>query len=271
MSLRGKVVLITGASSGIGAALARELAQRGAHLVLTARRLERLEELATELRLHGAQVLCVAADVTRDGDLEHAVARACTQFGGVDVAVANAGFGLAGAMAKLTLSDVRRQLETNLFGVLRTFYAARASLIERHGVLVMIGSVSGFVSVPGTVAYSVSKFGVRALAEGLRAELHRDGVAVVHIAPGFIRSEIRQVDNQGQLHPEARDPVPRWLQMPAEEAARQIADAIERRRARHVVTRHGKLAVALSQHAHGLVDAVLRLSQARWRNKRTKP
>ena len=267
MSLHGKVVLLTGASSGIGAALARELAQRGAHLVLTARRLDLLEELAGELRVHGTQVLCVATDVTRDGDLEHAVARAVAQFGGLDVVVANAGFSVVGAMAKLTQDDVRRQMETNFFGVLRTYYATRAALIERRGVLAMVGSVSGFISVPGSVAYSVSKFAVRALAEGLRAELYRDGVAVVHIAPGFIESELRRRDNKGQLPDQARDPVPRWLQMPATEAARQIAWAIECRCARQVLTRHGKVAVALSQHAYGLVDKLLRLSQVRWRAK----
>ena len=267
MTLHGKVVLITGASSGIGAALARELEQRGAHLVLTARRLNRLEELAAELRTQGTRVLCVAADVTRDGDQEEAVARALAEFGSLDVAIANAGFGITGPMAKLTLPDVRRQLETNLFGVLRTFYATHAALVHSRGVLCLIGSVSGFLSVPGTVPYSISKFGVRALAEGLRAELQRDGVGVVHIAPGFIASEIRRIDDQGKLHPNARDPIPTWLQMPAKEAACQIANAIESRRGRVVITWHGKFAAALGQHFHGLVDAILRLSQARWRRK----
>jgi short-subunit dehydrogenase len=269
MSLRDKIVLITGASSGIGAALARELAARGAHLVLTARRIDKLEELAAELRPQGVQVLCVSADVTRDGELEHAVARATAELGGLDVAVANAGFGVEGLLSNLTVEDVRRQMETNLFGVLRTFYATRSALIARHGVLAMVGSVAGFVSLPGSIAYSMSKFAVRALAEGLCAELHRDGVAVVHIVPGFIDSDIRRIDNRGELHPHARDPVPRWLRMPGPEAARQIADAIAARRAKKVITHHGKLAVALSQHAHGLVDAVLRrLPVPRRREKR---
>jgi short-subunit dehydrogenase len=269
MSLRDKIVLITGASAGIGAGLARELATRGAHLVLTARRTDRLEALAAELRVHGVQVLCVGADVTRDGDLEHAVARATAELGGLDVAVANAGFGLDGPLVNLTIADMRRQFETNFFGVLRTFYATRAALIPRRGVLAMVGSVSGFISLPGSVAYSASKFAVRALAEGLRAELHQDGVAVVHLVPGFIESDIRRIDNQGELHENARDPVPRWLQMPVAEAARQIADAIDERRAQKVITRHGQLAVALSRHAHGLVDAVLcRLPTRRRREKR---
>jgi short-subunit dehydrogenase len=269
MSLRDKIVLITGASAGIGAALARELAGRGAHLVLTARRVDRLESLAAELRPLGVQVLCVGADVTRDGDLEQAVARANAELGGLDVVVANAGFGVEGRLSRLTLADIRRQLETNLFGVLRAFYAGREALIARRGVFAVIGSVAGFIATPGAVAYSMSKFAVRAFAEGLRAELHRDGVAVVHIAPGFIASDIRRTDNQGTLHPHAADPAPRWLQMPADEAARQIADAIETRRARAVLTRHGKLAVALGQHAYGLVDALLsRLPARRRREKR---
>jgi short-subunit dehydrogenase len=270
-SYAGKVVVITGASSGIGAALAREMARRGAHLVLTARRLDRLESLAAELRTGERQVLAVAADVTRDGDLDKVVDAARAQLGGLDVVVANAGISVNGPMASLGVEQVRRQLEINLFGVLRTFYATRASLLERRGVLAIVGSVAGFVATPGSVAYSLSKFAVRGLAEGLAAELYRDGVAVVHIAPGFVASESRSRRRPGSPGEKGRDPVPPWLQMPLAQAASEIADAIAQRRARKVLTRHGKLAVALSQYAPALVDAVLRRAPAGSRRRREKP
>jgi NAD(P)-dependent dehydrogenase (short-subunit alcohol dehydrogenase family) len=114
-------VMITGASSGIGAALAREFAERGARLVLVARRTERLVALASELRAGGSEVLVCAGDVTRDGDLERATEQAQKTFGVLDVVVANAGFGVQGRLTRLSLDDVRRQFETNVFGVLRTF------------------------------------------------------------------------------------------------------------------------------------------------------
>ena len=141
--MKDQVVLITGASAGIGAALAREYAGRGASVVLTARRTDKLEALAAELRQGGTRALVVAADVTRDGDLEQAVARTLAEFGRLDVVLANAGFGINGTMTKLSLDDVRRQLETNVFGVLRTFYATKDALTQSRGCLGILGSVAG--------------------------------------------------------------------------------------------------------------------------------
>src|SRR5437899_7096570 len=117
------VVFITGASSGIGAALARRFAREGAAVALTARRVERLHELATELTTAGARVVVTPCDVTVDEEVERAMARARQALGRVSVVVANAGFGVVGRVDRLTLEDYRRQFETNVFGVLRTVYA----------------------------------------------------------------------------------------------------------------------------------------------------
>ena len=266
-ALRDHVALITGASSGIGAALARELARRGLRLVLSARRTDRLESLAAELRAAGTPVLVTPADVTRDGDLEAAVEATQREFGRLDIAVANAGFGVAGPLAKLGLDDMRRQMETNFYGVLRTFYATREALVAQRGRLVLIGSVAGFIALPGQIAYSASKFALRALAEGLHSELAPEGVSVTHIAPGFVESEIRKIDNHGRHHPDAKEPFPSWLMMPGEQAAREIADALEQREPLRVLTRHGQAAVALSRHAPSLVSGVLRRFQLRGRGE----
>src|SRR5579884_3437661 len=120
----GKVVLITGASSGIGAATAREFAREGAHTLLMARRADLIEAMAAELTGGGKRSVPFTGDVNRDGDLERAVALAAREFGRVDVAVANAGFSVRGRLLDITLDDYRRQLETNMFSVLRTAYAA---------------------------------------------------------------------------------------------------------------------------------------------------
>src|SRR2546425_1726539 len=144
----GRVAFITGASSGIGAALAREFARQGADLALAARRLDRLEALAAELASTGRRALALPCDVTKDGDLERAVARTTAELGRVDVLVANAGFGVVGRLDGLTLEDYRRQLETNVFGVLRTIYAGLAELRRARGRLVIVGSVSGHVATP---------------------------------------------------------------------------------------------------------------------------
>lgn len=251
--LDGKVALVTGASSGIGAALARELSRQGASLVLLARRADRIAALAEELGAAQGRAMAIPADVSRDGELPRAVAAALERFGRIDVAVANAGFGVAGPFARLTLDDYRRQMETNLFGVLRTAQAALAALRASRGTLVLLGSVAGHVSAPGSSAYAMSKFAVRALAEALRAELWADGVATVLVSPGFVESEIRRVDNQGRLREGARDAVPPWLRMPADAAARRIARAIVRREREAVITVHGKVLVLLSRLVPGLL------------------
>ena len=254
----GSVVLITGASSGIGAALAREWTRRGADLVLLARRADRLEQLGAECRAGSRRAIVIAGDVTRDGDLERGVARAREELGRIDVVVANAGFGVVGPLETLTLEDYRRQFETNVFGVLRTIYAGLPELKRTRGRLVIIGSVSGHLGVPGSSAYAMSKFAVRGLARSLGPELARHGVSVTLISPGFVESEIYQVDNRGAWHPEVGDPVPRWLRMPAATAARKIVRAAARRRREVVITGHGKLAVFLERHTPWLITTGVR-------------
>jgi NAD(P)-dependent dehydrogenase (short-subunit alcohol dehydrogenase family) len=243
----GRVVLVTGASSGIGAALAREFARQGADLVLAARRLPRLEDLASELRGMGRRAVALRCDVTEDGGIEQAVARGLEALGRLDVVVANAGFVVGGPVERLTLEDYRRQFETNVYGVLRTARAALPALRSSHGVLVIVGSVSGHVSTPGGSPYAMSKAAVRALAGSLRGEVAADGVGVVLVSPGFVESEIRQVDNRGVYRPHVRDPVPRWLVVPADRAARAIVRAVFHRRREAIITGHGKVVVWLAR------------------------
>jgi short-subunit dehydrogenase len=255
----GSVVFITGASSGIGAALAREFAREGADVVLAARRVDRLEALSAEIAKTGRRALAVPCDVTRDGDLERAVDRTRAAFGKLDVVVANAGFGVAGTLERIALEDYRRQFETNVFGVLRTVYATLDDLKKTRGRLVVIGSVSGHVGVPGSSAYSMSKFAVRGLAAALGHELATYGVAVTLISPGFVESEIRQVDNRGVWQSEASGrPLPPWIVMATPIAARKIVSAVARRRREVVITGFGKAAVLLQRHLPGVLAATIR-------------
>lgn len=257
----GKVVLVTGASSGIGEALAREFGNRGAAVALLARRAERLDALSAELQASARRVLAIPCDVTRDGDLESAVARVIAEFGRLDVAVANAGFGVAGDLADLSLDDYRRQFETNVFGVLRTTYAVLDALTRTRGTLVLMGSVSGHLAAPSASAYSMSKFAVCSLAGAIRGELAPRGVGVVLISPGFVHSEISRVDNHGRFHPEAHEPSHRRFEMSSERAARQIVRAVSRRRRERVITMHGKLAVVLARHLPWFVAWLLERSR----------
>jgi len=249
MKFEGQAALITGASSGIGAALARELAREGARLVLMARRRERLESLSAELASAGAEAIVHVGDVTKRADLDAAVALAVERYGRLDVAIANAGFGVVGPLAKLGVDDYRRQFETNVFAAIETSKACLAELVKSRGRLVLIGSVAGYISTPNASPYAMSKFAIRAFAEALRPELAPQGVAVTLISPGFVTSEIRQVDNRGGWHAKAKDPLPSWLPMPAEVAAKKIVSAVYRRRREAIITVHGKVLVWLSRFA----------------------
>jgi short-subunit dehydrogenase len=252
----GKAVLITGASSGIGEELAVQLAQAGAKLTLAARRANALESLALRIAANGkAKPLVVACDVTRDGDLEHAVAETLRQWGKLDVVIANAGFGVIGSFKKLSVEDYRRQFETNVFGVLRTIYAALPEIEKAHGIVVIIGSVAGWGATPGASPYAMSKFALRALANSITPELRLSGVKVTLVSPGFVDSNIRRVDNQGGFHPGANDPIPTWLVMSTEKAVRQMLRAVARGKREVIVTGHGKALVALERFMPWVIRA----------------
>jgi short-subunit dehydrogenase len=255
----GKVVLITGASSGIGEELARQLGGGGATLTLVARRRAMLQTLADEIASSGAPApLVMDADVTRDGDMERAVAATVQHWGKLDVVIANAGFGVVGTFRDLSLQDYQRQFETNVFGVLRTIYAALPEIEKTRGHVVIIGSVAGWVSTPGGSPYAMSKFALRALADAITPELRAVDVKLTLISPGFVVSNIRRVDNQGAFHAESPDAVPAWLSVSTVKAVRQILHAVSSGKREEIVTGHGKILVALQRFAPWAIRAATR-------------
>jgi short-subunit dehydrogenase len=269
---RGKAILITGASSGIGEELAERLAEHGALLTLAARRADVLSGVAERIAAaSGSRPLVVECDVTRDGDVEHAVSETVRQRGKLDVVFANAGFSVAGPFAKLSLADYRRQFETNVFGVLRTLYAALPAVTSTRGQLVITGSVAGWVASPGVSAYAMSKFALRALANSITPELAQRGVAVTLISPGFIESNIRRVDNRGKLHADAPEPLPPWLVVSRRVAVRQILRAVARRRREAIITGHGRAFVVMERLAPWALRAVFRRMAARGSGYRSEP
>ncbi len=271
MRFAGKSALVTGASAGIGRALALEFAREGANVALAARRLELLEKLAREIEGLGRRALPLRCDVTDEAQVRAAIDAAASAFGGLDVVVANAGFGVVGPVEALSIDDFRRQFETNVFGVLHTVKPALPVLERSRGRLALIGSVSGHVTVPATGAYSMSKFAVRSLADALFHELRPKGIAVTLVSPGFVESNFRQVDNRGVHHPGQGDPYPKWIVMSTAVAARKIVRAIARGRREIILTGHGKLAVFLERHAPWMLSLFFRWSGYRGRREPGAP
>jgi short-subunit dehydrogenase len=256
---REKAALITGASSGIGEELAWQLAQAGAMVTLAARRKALLEKLADRIAASAKRrPVIVECDVTRDGDLERAVAETVRGFGKLDVVFANAGFGVAGPLKQLSIVDYRRQFETNVFGVLRTIYAALPEIEKAKGNIVIIGSVAGWMPMPGASAYGMSKFALRSLANSIMPELQPVGIKVTLISPGFVASNIGRVDNHGILREKASNAPPAWLVMRTDKAVEQILRAVARGKREAIITGHGKFAVALERFAPWLLRAITR-------------
>lgn len=188
MSL-SRTILITGASSGIGAGIARALAQPGACLVLGARRLDRLQALADELRGQGAQVRVQALDVTQRAQVEAFAAMALAEFGSIDVIVNNAGVMPLSPMASLKVDEWDRMIDVNIRGVLHGIAAVLPHMQARgQGQIINIASIGALSVVPTAAVYCATKYAVRAISEGLRQE-HRD-LRVTCIHPGVVESEL---------------------------------------------------------------------------------
>jgi short-subunit dehydrogenase len=217
-------------------------------VALVARRLEKLEGLAVEIRAAGGQASAHQGDVNVDGDIAGVIIELAKSGITPSLVIANAGFGVVGNVQRLTLDDYRRQFEPNVFGVLRTLHESLEALKSAQGRFVIMGSVASYLSSAGGSAYAMSKFAVRALAEALHGDLRSVGVSCTLISPGFVDSDIRRVDNRGGLHTEARDPVPSWLRLRADKAARVMVRGILRGRREVVVTFHAKLIIFFAQH-----------------------
>ncbi len=188
--LAGQVVIVTGASSGIGEAVARRLVRAGAQVVLSARRAERLDALVCELDPTKANVLAVPGDVTSDADRRKLVEATMKKFGRVDALVNNAGYGTRGPVELVPVDAIRRNFETNVFSLIALTQLVLPAMRERSsGCIVNIGSVAGRIARPLSSVYDSTKHALEAITDGLRGEMKAFGVRVTLIQPGFILTE----------------------------------------------------------------------------------
>jgi NADP-dependent 3-hydroxy acid dehydrogenase YdfG len=222
--IAGKVVVITGASSGLGEATARQLSSLGAHLVLGARRQDRLEALAADIRGAGGKVEIVVTDVTRKQDVVALVQAALTNFGRLDVMINNAGLMAVAPLAELKVDEWDSMLDINVKGVLYGIAVALPVFQKQDsGHFINIASVAGLKMFGNATVYSATKFAVRAISEGLRAEVGGKIRSTV-ISPGAVESELKH----GSSHAESASAVRDFYEMaiPSDAVARAIAYAI---------------------------------------------
>jgi len=239
------VVWITGASAGIGKAMAFEWVRLGYKVVLSARRKELLEALAQEIKNSGGEALVIPVDIMEEKDIETAAQQIITTWGRLDVVVANAGFGVMGGIEKLTAKDWNRQLQGNVTGLALTVKYALPYLKQNKGRIGLVGSVGAYLPNPNIGAYGASKAAVLSIGLTLQVELIGTGVSCTTLHPGFVVSEIARVDNEGVWHPDRTDPRPKNLMWPTDKAAKVMVRAIIKRKRNYVFTNHGKVLVWL--------------------------
>jgi short-subunit dehydrogenase len=253
--MKGRRIILTGASEGIGRALALDLAARGARLALAARDRDRLDSLAQECRARGGEALAVPTDVTNQQDLEWLVSETLKAYGGIDVVIHNAGITMWSRFDALKdLEIFERIMEVNYYAPVRLTALTLPHLRASRGLIVAIASLAGLTGVPERSAYSGSKHAMIGFFDSLRIELAGSGVDVSVIAPDFVVSEIhkRAIGPDGE--PLGTSPMKQSKIMTAEECARQIARAIEKRQRQLLMSPRGKLGMWLKLLAPGLID-----------------
>ena len=255
--LQDKVVIVTGASSGIGKALAYEVAKHGARVVMAARNAEELTRIGrdVEARFPGVETLAVQTDVTREEDCKALVERTVERFGGVDVLINNAGISMRAMFDELDLSVIRRVMDVNFWGTVNCTRYAIPYLLAARGSVVGIISVAGFLGLPGRTGYSASKYAVRGFLNTLRVENLKRGLHVLVAAPGFTASNIRNTALVANGEQQGESPRAEDKMMSAERCAEIIVRGIIKRKREIVMTWvEGKLSVFLSKWCPSLLD-----------------
>jgi short-subunit dehydrogenase len=255
--MKDKVVVITGATSGIGRALAYECAARGARLVISARNNEKLMEMSEDLLRTGVRVLPVKADVSVEAYCKELINNTIAEYGTIDVLINNAGISMRALFEEVDLSVLRRLMDTNFWGTVYCSKFALPYLLKSKGSLVGISSIAGYKGLPGRTGYSSSKFAIQGLLEVIRIENRKKGLHVLIAAPGFTASNIRNVALAKDGSQQGETPLDESKLMPAETVAIKIADAIEKRKKTLILTTQGKMTVLLNKFFPSFMDKMV--------------
>ena len=253
--MQGKIVIVTGASSGIGRALVYEFAKRGAKVVMAARNAEELSRIEQDLSKQGVESLPVQTDVTLEGDCKRLIEKTIDRFGKLDVLVNNAGISMRAMFDELDLDVMHRVMNVNFWGTVNCTRYAIPYLLESKGSVAGIISVAGFLGLPGRTGYSASKFAVRGFLNTLRVENLKRGLHVLVAAPGFTASNIRKTALTAHGVQQGESPRKEDKMMTAERCAEIVVNGIAKRKREIVMTLvEGKLSVFLSKWWPSLLD-----------------
>ncbi|MEO8413484.1 MAG: SDR family oxidoreductase [Ginsengibacter sp.] len=251
-----KIVVVTGGSDGIGKALVTTFLKKGATVAACGRNPQKLDDLVHANA--GLPLFAMIADVSKQDDCKNFINATIEKYGGIDILINNAGISMRALFQDTDLATLRNVMDINFWGTVYCTKYALHTVIERKGTIVGVSSIAGYRGLPGRSGYSASKYAVNGWLEALRTELLETGVNVMWVCPGFTASNIRNVALNKDARPQGESPMDEGNMMSAEECARHILHAIEKRKRTLVLTFNGKQTVLLNKFFPRLADKLVR-------------
>jgi len=255
--VQNKVVIITGGGSGIGKACAASFLARGFRVVISGRRLDKLEEVKAEFNTSSNHFLCVQADVSVEADCERLIKDTLNQFGRIDVLINNAGISMRALFEEMDLEVLRKLMDTNFWGAVYCTKYALPHLLLQKGSVVGVSSIAGKKGLPGRTGYSASKFALEGFLETLRIENLKKDLHVLVACPGFTASDIRTSSLSADGTPQGESPREENKMMSANAVAQEIVKAVLERRRDLVLTFNGRLTVFLNKFIPAYMDKMV--------------
>ncbi len=255
--LRNKVIIITGASSGIGKALAEEALSRGSRVVIAARNFDAMKQLVEENNFLPENYLIVKADVSQKQECKTLIEKTFEHFGGIDILINNAGISMRALFSESGLSVIEKLMTVNFWGAVYCTHFALPWLLKSKGSVVGVSSIAGYKGLPARTGYSASKFALQGFLESLRIENRNNGLHVLIACPGFTASNIRKTALGSDGNPQGESPREESRMMSAPLAAWHILRAIQKQKQTLVLTRQGKLTVLLNKFFPVWVDKLV--------------
>ncbi len=258
MNVNDKVVIITGASSGIGKSLAAEFARRGANLVLGARQYVTLSEIAQSFsQQYNIKAIAVECDVTKAEDCKNLIKQATLTFGKVDILINNAGISMRALFIDTDVKVLKTVMDVNFWGTVYCTKYALPEILKTKGSIVGVSSIAGYKGLPGRTGYSASKFAMNGFLDALRVENLKTGVHVMTACPGFTASNIRNTALNKDGGQQGESTLEEQKMMTSDEVAKIIADGVENRERTLIMTGQGKLTVFLSKFLPAWLDKLV--------------
>ncbi len=254
--MKDKVVIITGASAGIGCAMAKELARRGSKVVMAARNEEKLKSIEGEMKKERHEAYAVKTDVTIQDDCRNLIEKAIEKYGKIDVLINNAGISMRALFENVEIDVLRQVMDVNFWGTVHCSKYAIPHLVKSKGSLVGISSIGGIQGLPGRTGYSASKFAMHGLLDTIRVENLKNGLHVMILTAGFTKSEIRKRALLGDGKPQGYTPRNEEKHMLPEHVAKEMIKALRKKKRHKILTIEGKLLTLLQRIIPTVCDRI---------------